>query len=65
MIANLAIEASSHALTQDRLKTYLLILLLSNLSQDHLDYHKTMDKYFDAKLKLFTKKKPKTCNNLS
>ena len=57
-ISNLAIEASSHALTQNRLKHLPVdTAIFSNLSQDHLDYHKTMDKYFAAKLKLFTENK--------
>jgi UDP-N-acetylmuramyl-tripeptide synthetase len=57
-ISNLAIEASSHALIQNRLKNLPIdTAIFSNLSQDHLDYHKTMDNYFDAKLKLFTENK--------
>jgi UDP-N-acetylmuramoyl-L-alanyl-D-glutamate--2,6-diaminopimelate ligase len=30
------------------------VVAFSNLTQDHLDYHKSMDQYFDAKAKLFT-----------
>ncbi len=47
------LEASSHALFQDRLHglTFDAAGWLS-FSQDHLDYHKTMDEYFDAKLLL-------------
>ncbi len=57
-ISNLAIEASSHALTQNRLKNLPIdTAIFSNLTQDHLDYHKTMDNYFAAKLKLFTENK--------
>jgi len=49
-----AMEVSSHALTQNRvdgLKFYGAIF--SNLTQDHLDYHKTMKAYGNAKAKLF------------
>lgn len=48
-------EASSHALDQKRI--YGLdfeVAAFTNLTQDHLDYHKTMENYFMAKLKLFT-----------
>lgn len=49
-------EVSSHALDQKRLAGITFdIALFSNLSLDHLDYHKTMESYFDAKAKLFTK----------
>jgi len=48
------LEASSHALDQQR----LFELMFDgagwlSFSQDHLDYHKTMDQYFEAKLKIF------------
>ncbi len=49
-----AMEASSHALAQRR--TWGLACeaaVFTNLSQDHLDYHGTMDAYLDAKLMLF------------
>ena len=50
-----AMEASSHALDQARLYglTYD-ILALTNISHDHLDYHKNLNNYINAKLKLFT-----------
>ncbi len=48
------IEASSHALVQNRLEGLSFIQgILTNLTQDHLDYHQTMDNYRDAKGKLF------------
>ncbi len=47
------IEASSHALAQNRINQGFDVVLFSNLSRDHLDYHKTMDEYFLAKAKLF------------
>src|SRR2546422_11108646 len=50
-----AMEVSSHALAQNR--THDLewnVAVFTNLTQDHLDFHGTMENYFDAKLKLFT-----------
>lgn len=47
-------EASSHALDQGRIgHLKVKTAIFTNLSQDHLDYHKTMDEYFAAKKKLF------------
>ena len=49
-----AIETSSHASQQRRLVgTRFAALVFTNLSQDHLDYHETMDAYFHAKRRLF------------
>jgi UDP-N-acetylmuramoyl-L-alanyl-D-glutamate--2,6-diaminopimelate ligase len=49
-------EASSHSLDQGRMAGVLYkSALFSNLTQDHLDYHKTMDAYFEAKKLLFTR----------
>ena len=43
----LAMEASSHALEQKRMdKVKVKYALFTNLSRDHLDYHKDMKKYF-------------------
>lgn len=54
-----AVEASSHGLQQNRLKgTDFYAGIFTNLTQDHLDYHKTMEEYASAKLKLFTEFKP-------
>lgn len=48
------LEASSHALVQGRLNGLRIdTAILTNISQDHLDYHKTMDAYADAKQRLF------------
>jgi len=48
------LEASSHALDQDRVVGVDFdIAVFTNLSQDHLDYHEDVEKYFRAKLKLF------------
>lgn len=53
---DLVMEASSHALHQGRVAGINYRSgLFSNLTQDHLDYHKTMEAYFDAKKLLFTK----------
>ncbi len=48
-------EISSHALEQERVGTPpLRAAVFTNLSQDHLDFHKDMESYFKSKLKLFT-----------
>ena len=49
-----AMEISSHALEQKRTDGLLLdVAVFSNLSQDHLDYHGTMDNYYAAKRRMF------------
>ncbi len=49
-----AIEASSHALDQQRLAgAHLAGAAFTNLTGDHLDYHKTMEQYAGAKARLF------------
>ena len=49
-----AIEASSHGLEQGRLNGCAIeIAAYSNLSRDHLDYHKTLEAYAEAKSRLF------------
>ena len=55
-IENVIIEASSHGLKQKRLD-FLKIKagIFTNLSHDHLDYHKNMSDYFNSKLLLFKK----------
>ena len=51
---NVVIEVSSHALSQRRIENIFFdITAFTNLTLDHLDYHKTMDEYFSEKLKLF------------
>lgn len=51
---SVVMEVSSHALDQDRvLGVDFDVALFTNLTRDHLDYHKTMDRYFAAKSKLF------------
>ncbi|MCX8059775.1 MAG: UDP-N-acetylmuramoyl-L-alanyl-D-glutamate--2,6-diaminopimelate ligase [Aquificaceae bacterium] len=50
-----ACEVSSHALHQKRVwGTRFSVVAFTNLSQDHLDYHGTMEDYFMSKAKLFT-----------
>src|SRR5688572_27183999 len=49
-----AMEVSSHALVQDRVRGVEFdVAVFTNLTQDHLDFHKTMDAYFEAKASLF------------
>ena len=51
-------EVSSHALAQDRVYSLLYdIAIITNLTEDHLDYHKNMEDYAKAKQKLFNKVK--------
>lgn len=53
---DLVMETSSHSLHQGRVEGIRFrSALFSNLTQDHLDYHKTMDAYFEAKKLLFTR----------
>ena len=53
-ITNVVMEVSSHALEQNRVgKCSFKGAVLTNLTQDHLDYHITMNNYFDAKAILF------------
>ncbi len=54
-ITHAVMEVSSHALAMDRvLPGDFDYAVLTNLSQDHLDFHSSMDDYFRAKSKLFT-----------
>src|ERR1700720_2280836 len=49
-----AIEASSHALAQERTRGLEWdVAVFTNLTQDHLDFHGTMENYFESKAKLF------------
>ena len=48
-------EVSSHALMQERVRHVEFdAAIFTNLTQDHLDYHGTMENYFEAKARLFT-----------
>jgi UDP-N-acetylmuramoyl-L-alanyl-D-glutamate--2,6-diaminopimelate ligase len=49
-----AMEVSSHALAQERTRGIEWdVAVFTNLTQDHLDFHGTMENYFEAKTKLF------------
>ena len=54
-VRGVAMEVSSHALDQDRVGGVVFdAVAFTNLSRDHLDYHATMEDYFEAKAALFT-----------
>jgi len=53
-ISHVAYEASSHGLDQHRCEGVpLAAAAFTNFSRDHLDYHQTMEAYFEAKMRLF------------
>jgi UDP-N-acetylmuramoyl-L-alanyl-D-glutamate--2,6-diaminopimelate ligase len=53
-VSHVAYEASSHGLDQHRCEGVpLAAAAFTNFSRDHLDYHLTMDAYFEAKMRLF------------
>ncbi len=55
-------EVSSHALHQGRVEGCRFeVALFTNLTRDHLDYHKDLEDYFSAKAKLFTSAYSKKC----
>ncbi len=59
-VTHLAMEASSHGLEQRRLDGVRLSAgAFTNLTRDHLDYHPTLEAYFNAKLRLFDTLLPK------
>jgi UDP-N-acetylmuramoyl-L-alanyl-D-glutamate--2,6-diaminopimelate ligase len=54
-VTHVVMEVSSHGLDMHRVdETRFTVGLFTNLSQDHLDYHGTMEKYFAAKSRLFS-----------
>ncbi len=54
-VAAVAMEVSSHGLHQHRVDGIRFARsVFTNLSQDHLDYHASMEEYFEAKARLFT-----------
>ena len=54
-VTHVAMEVSSHALDQHRVAgVHFKVAGFTNLSQDHLDYHRDLDAYFEAKAKLFS-----------
>ena len=51
---HVVMEVSSHALTLERIGgVYFDVAAFTNLTEDHLDFHKTMEEYCDAKAELF------------
>ncbi|WP_394178041.1 UDP-N-acetylmuramoyl-L-alanyl-D-glutamate--2,6-diaminopimelate ligase [Yoonia maritima] len=55
-VTHVAMEASSHGLDQRRLDGVVLAAAgFTNFTQDHLDYHKSFEAYFEAKMGLFTR----------
>jgi UDP-N-acetylmuramoyl-L-alanyl-D-glutamate--2,6-diaminopimelate ligase len=57
---HLVMEVSSHALAQRRADAVAFeVAAFTNLSQDHLDFHGTMEAYFEAKARLFTELAPR------
>lgn len=55
-----AMEVTSHALTQGRVEAlHFHTGIFTNLTRDHLDYHQSMQNYFQAKQRLFTELTPK------
>ena len=53
-VTHVVMEVSSHALELGRVNgTQFAVAGFSNLSQDHLDFHPTMQDYFQAKARLF------------
>ncbi len=54
-VDHVLLEVSSHALDQGRTRDCpFRLAVFTNLSRDHLDYHDSMDTYFEAKSRLFT-----------
>ena len=60
-----AIEATSHGSELGRLdRVRFSVLVFTNLTQDHLDFHGTLERYFDAKRRLFTEARPPAAVNV-
>lgn len=54
-VTHFVMEVSSHALTLERIRgSHFSSVSFTNLTQDHLDFHKTMEEYYQAKARLFT-----------
>ncbi len=54
-VTDVVMEVSSHALDQGRVfGVHFDVAAFTNLTQDHLDYHPSLDHYFASKLRLFT-----------
>src|SRR5215210_5457590 len=60
-----AVEATSHGSELGRLdRVRFAALVFTNLTQDHLDFHGTIERYFDAKRRLFTETRPPAAVNV-
>jgi UDP-N-acetylmuramoyl-L-alanyl-D-glutamate--2,6-diaminopimelate ligase len=60
-----AMEATSHGSELGRLDhVRFSALVFTNLSQDHLDFHETMERYFEAKRRLFLEGRPPAAINV-
>jgi UDP-N-acetylmuramoyl-L-alanyl-D-glutamate--2,6-diaminopimelate ligase len=60
-----ALEATSHGSELGRLdRVRFSALVFTNLTQDHLDFHGTIERYFDAKRRLFTDERPPAAINV-
>ena len=60
-----AMEATSHGSELGRLdRVRFSVLVFTNLSQDHLDFHGTMERYFEAKRRLFIEERPPAAINV-
>jgi UDP-N-acetylmuramoyl-L-alanyl-D-glutamate--2,6-diaminopimelate ligase len=58
-VQTIAMEVSSHSLDQRRVDGLVFdVAVFTNLTRDHLDYHGTMEKYFEAKARLLGYLKP-------
>jgi len=58
-VTHVIMEISSHAIDLDRIESCNIdTAIFTNLTQDHLDYHDTMENYWDCKKKLFTEHLP-------
>jgi len=58
-VRTIAMEVSSHSLDQRRVDGLAFdVAVFTNLTRDHLDYHGTMEKYFEAKARLLQYLKP-------
>ena len=57
-VKDVVMEVSSHSLDQGRVDQVSFdVGIFTNITKEHLDYHKTINKYFDAKARLFHKLK--------
>jgi UDP-N-acetylmuramoyl-L-alanyl-D-glutamate--2,6-diaminopimelate ligase len=62
---SVAVEATSHGSELGRLdRVRFSALVFTNLTQDHLDFHGTLERYFDAKRRLFTEARPPAAVNV-